>query len=269
MQTTTENQKGFLGNDRKLVCSMFVFYGLCILGAIIATLWGLDRRNKTISANATTTAIALGTERANVTATAVARTTEQAGYSLINRFDKNNFTWRQGTEENEYWSGYVAFESGVYVWDVKDVKDGFVSWAEFPTNEYIHDFDVYVDTKITKGEPGAVCSGLFFRMSPEVSQKDEHYYFSLCNDSRVKISYYTGKDGWENITSLPYLSYSNDWNRLEISARASHFVFSINGNKLYEMDDDRRNVGGLALVVELNEKTPARIIFDNFGVQYR
>lgn len=269
MQPTMENQKSFLGDDRKLVCSMFVFYGLCIFGAIIATFWGLDWRNKTISANATSTAFALATEQANVTATAIVHATEQAEYSLINRFDKNNFTWRQGTEENDYWSGYVAFENGVYVWEVKDAKDGFVSWAEFPTSEYIHDFDVYVDTKIVKGELGAVCNGLFFRMSPEVSQKEEHYYFSLCNDSRVNISYYSAKNGWENITSLPYFFDAGDWNRMEISARGSHFIFSINGNKVYEMDDARRKVGGLALVIELNKKTSARIVFDNFGLQYR
>jgi hypothetical protein len=56
---------------------------------------------------------------------------------------------------------------------------------------------------------------------------------------------------------------------MEINARGSHFIFFINGTKIYEMDDDRRNVGGLALVIELNEKTPARIVFDNFGLQYR
>lgn len=38
MQPTMENQRGFWGNDRNLVCSMFIFYGLCTLGAIIATL---------------------------------------------------------------------------------------------------------------------------------------------------------------------------------------------------------------------------------------
>jgi hypothetical protein len=155
------------------------------------------------------------------------------------------------------------------VWDVKEAKDIFVSWADFPTSEYIRDFDVYVDTKVVKGARGAVCNGLFFRKSPEVSQKEEYYYFSLCNDSMVGISYHSGKDGWENITSLLYSSYSENWNRMEINARGSHFIFSINGNKIYEMDDDRRNIGGLALVIELNEKTSARIVFDNFGVQYR
>jgi len=37
----------------------------------------------------------------------------------------------------------------------------------------------------------------------------------------------------------------------------------------YEMDDDRQKIGGLALVVELNKKNPAQIVFDNFGFQSR
>ena len=52
----TENQKGFFQNDRKLVCSMLVIYGLCIFGAIAVTFWGLNRRQLTLSANGTSTA---------------------------------------------------------------------------------------------------------------------------------------------------------------------------------------------------------------------
>lgn len=35
------------------------------------------------------------------------------------------------------------------------------------------------------------------------------------------------------------------------------------------MNDERQSVGGLALVIELNEKNPAEILFDNFGFQSR
>jgi hypothetical protein len=33
------------------------------------------------------------------------------------------------------------------------------------------------------------------------------------------------------------------------------------------MEDDRLEAGGLALVIELNEKAPAKVLFDNFGFQ--
>lgn len=265
-QRTTENKRGFFRNERSLVCSMFVVYGLCILTAIAATLWGLDRRSKRISANATSTAFAVATHHANVTATAIVRATEQAQYELIDRFDTNKNNWRGGIENNKYWYGSTTIKDGVYLWNVKQAKDTFVSWADFSTNDPIGDFDVYVDIKILDASPGNVCSGFIFRMSPDGWDKGG-YYFALCSDSSAKISYHTKKDGWESIAALPYFSYSQEWNRLEISARGSHFNFLIDGNRVYEMDDDRQAVGSLALVIELNEKTPAKILFDNFGFQ--
>ncbi len=272
-QQQAQSSKPFWQNDRKLVCSMLVVYGLCIVGLVGTTIFGLDRRSKRLSANATSTALAVATGHANATATAVARATEQAQYSLINRFDINNYSWRQGTEDNEYWSGYTAFENGVYVWEVKEAKGAFISWADFPGNDDIRDFDVYVDTKVVKGEPSAVCSGLLFRKSPEDSQKGGYYYFSLCHGGTAEIRYYSNKDGWENIAAVPYYHFlfrpHGEWDRLELSARGSHFLFSINGDKIYEMEDDRQEVGGIALVIELTEKAPARIVFDNFGLQYR
>jgi 3-keto-disaccharide hydrolase len=268
MQPTTKNQRGFWGNDRNLVCSMFIFYGLCILGAIIATIWGLDRHSRTISANATSTAFAMATEQAHVTATAVARRTAQANYELVDRFDSNKNVWRQGTENNEYWNGSTLVNDGVYLWKVKQTKKTFISWADFSKDDKIGDFDVYVDVKMLDAAPGDVCSGLIFRMSPQ-GWDQGGYYYALCNDSSAKISYHTEKEGWEDIKALSYYSYSKEWNRLEISARGSHFIFRIDGKMLYEMDDDRQKIGGLALVVELNQKNPARIVFDNFGFQGR
>src|SRR5215213_5869072 len=92
-QPATENQKGFFQNDRKLVCSMLVMYSLCIFGAIAATFWGLNRRQLTLSTNATSTAFAVATQQANVTATAVAKLAEQDQYEYIERFEKPSRRW--------------------------------------------------------------------------------------------------------------------------------------------------------------------------------
>ncbi len=266
---TVEDKKSFLQNDRKLVCSMLVIYGLCILGLVAATIWGLDRRSKGISANATSTAFARATKQAKVTATAVAHGTEQAQYEVIDRFDRDNQGWRAGFEDNEYWSGYVTVQNGVYLWDVTEVKKTFFSWAEYPPIKYFSDFDVYVDTKVAKGTSGDVCSGVIFRKTSTVQKEDAFYYFTLCNDSRMRISYRTEDDEWETMADAYCLSNSGDWNRVEVSARGSHFLFFINGNRVYEMDDKHQSAGQIALVIEVMEKTPARILFDNFGIQPR
>lgn len=267
--TPVEEKKSFLHNDRLLVCSMLAFYGVCILGLVGATIWGLDRRSKTISANATSTAFAVATRQAKATATAAAHATDQAKYAVIDRFDTNKNGWLVGHEENKYWSGDITIRDGIYRWNVEEVKETFVYWTTFFTNETIRDFDVYVDTRVAEGEPGEVCSAILFRKSPDDLKKGGHYYYALCNDSHVEIYYYSNQDGWENIASIAYHSPLKEWNRMEISARGSHFIFRINGETIYEMDDDRRKTGDIALAIELKKKISASILFDNFGFQSR
>jgi hypothetical protein len=267
-QPTTEHQEGFFKNDRKLVCSMLVVYGLCILGSIAATFWGLNSRRLTLSANATSTAFAVATQKANVTATVISHATKQAGYEFVDRFDDNKNDWRSGPENSKYWYGSTTIKDGVYIWKVSETKDGFISWSDFSLEDRIGDFDAYVDTKVAEGAPGDVCSGILFRIAPASSAKS-YYYFALCNNSTVKVSYHTKAEGWENITTVPYYRRSKDWNRLEINARGSHFTFLVNNEQVYEMDDKRQSIGGLALVIELHEKNPAEILFDNFGFQSR
>lgn len=273
--TPIEEKKSFLRNDRLLVCSMLAFYGICILGLVGAAIWVLDRRSKTISANATSTAFAVATQQAKATATAAARATAQAQYAVIDRFDTNKYDWYVGHEDDEYWSGNVAIEDGVYRWDAQKVKQGFVYWSYFDTDDVIRDFDAYVDTRVEKGTAGVACGGLIFRQSSGNSKKGGYYYYALCNGSNVVISYHSDQDGWEKIAYLPSFSLfkdspSREWNRMEVSARGSHFVFRVNGDQVYEMDDDRRKTGWIALVIEMSEEnTSASILFDNFGFQPR
>lgn len=257
----------FLHNDRALVCSMFIFYGLCILGLIGATFWALDRRSKEISKNATSTAAVVATEQAVATTTAVARRTEQDRYQVVDRFDSNKNSWRSGSEYSNYWNGRTDISDGIYLWDVQKTKDTFIAWADYSGNDEIKDFDVYVETKAVEAGYGDVCSGLIFRKSP-YGWDEGGYYFVLCNNSSVHISYHE-KDNWESLAILRHPVDFSGWNRLEISARGSHFAFLINGTQVHELEDDRQKIGGLALVIELNEIVTAKVAFDNFGLQER
>lgn len=250
------------------VCSMLAFYGVCTIGVIALLFWGLDRRNKTASANATATGAVVATQNANVTATAVARLAEHDQYEFIERFDTISGRWLTGVVDSEYWVGRRVIKDKAYLWEVKEVKKTFISWADFYEGDAIRDFDIYVDTKMLGATPGDVCSGFLFRISPD-GWDEGGYYYALCNSSLAIISYHTEKDGWERVTSIPYYGYSQDWNRLEIQARGAHFSFFINGELIHRMEDDRQKVGALALVIEMNEKVPAEVIFDNFGFQSR
>jgi hypothetical protein len=161
-ETSIEDKNSSLRNDRRLVCGMFVFYGLCILGLMAGTLWVLDQRSKKISANATSTAFARSTQQAKVTATAIAHATEQTQYEVIDRFNSNAENWKIESSDNEYMNGSISITKGVYLWNIQQVKKTFVWWANFRKEDKFEDFDVYVDSKIVDREPGDACSGLIF-----------------------------------------------------------------------------------------------------------
>ncbi|HMB23774.1 MAG: family 16 glycoside hydrolase [Chloroflexota bacterium] len=269
MNQPIENDKSFLRNDRKLVCSMLLFYGLCILGLVGATFWGLDHRNKTVSANATSTAAAVATQQARTTSTAIARATEHAQYEFVDRFSNNEEEWMAEIVNDEYMTGSVKIISGVYLWDAQKVKKPFVYWASFHDMEKFKDFDVYVDSKITDEQPGDACSGLVFRAA-STDWEMGAYVFSVCSNSTFSVYYYE-KGDWESILRQTYSDAirNSDWNRLEISARGDDFTFGINNEVVFEMTDDRQSRGGLAVYIEVNEKSPVSISFDNFGLQPR
>ncbi|RPI88612.1 MAG: DUF1080 domain-containing protein [Chloroflexi bacterium] len=268
-QQPSENKKGQMRNDTRLVCGMLVFYGFCILGLIGATFWGLDRRNKNISANATSTAIAIATQKANATTTAVAHARELDKYEFIDRFDGNANDWMTGPQNNEYWIGKTTIRDGVYLWDVTTVKKGFLYWANHSVDEILEDFDVYLDSKVLESETEKVCSGLIFRRS---SAGWDHggYAFMICNNGAFHVSYH-GENDWEDISAWQYSTaiQPRDWNRIEVSARGDDFTFLINSLVVYEMTDGRQKNGDLALFVQITDQNPARVVFDNFGLQSR
>lgn len=263
-----EDKKRIFQNDFVPLVVFLAMSCICLFGLVAVTFWGLDDFKKTILANATSTAISVATQQINVTSTAVVRATEQSQYEFIERFDMVSGRWSKGVVNSEYWKGKKAIQDGYYLWEVNEVKKTFISWANFYKGNKISDFDVYVDTKVLDPSPGDVCSGFLFRISPDGWDKGR-YYFALCSNSLTTISYHTETESWETIATIPYYERSNDWNRLEIIARGTHFTFLINGKQIYEMEDDRQKVGGLALLVELKARVSAKVIFDNFGYQSR
>jgi hypothetical protein len=266
--TTNAGKKGFLQNDRLLVCSMLVFYGLCLIGLMVVTFRWLNDRKQMLSANTTATGVVIATQHANATATAVVRTTELAQYEFIDTFDSNINHWRMGPEESDYWNGSTQVTSGFYIWDIREVKKGFVSWADFPGNDYIKNYDTYVDIQFTEVPSGtSACSGLIFRKAP-LGWDTGGYSFVICKAGNFNIHYHN-IDGWQRINSQYHPSIrTSDWNRIEVLVNGTHFVFLINSQVVYETDDDRQPTGGVALVVDV-DGTGTKILFDNFGYQSR
>jgi hypothetical protein len=267
--TTTENKKSFLQNDRRLVCSMLVFYGVCIVGVIALTFWGLARRNQTISTNATSTAAVVATQRASTTSTAIARVAKQNSYEYIERFDKVSGRWFVGQYDRRYADAHISIKDGFYMWDVADPKS-FTQATDFYKGNKLKDFDIYMDLKfIESSKAGAACSGFFFRR-PYAGWEFGAYTFIICDNSHFKVLHYD-RNGWQTITYSEYETaiHNSDWNRIETSARVDHFTFTINNKQVFEMTDDRLKLGSLGIFVMIEKENSAVIWFDNFGYQSR
>ena len=250
----TENKKGFPKDDRLLVCSMLVFYGICIIGLVTIAFWRLNSLRETTSANATATAVSVATQKASSTSTAIAHSTELAQYKVIDAFDSTINEWQHGPMLGGDWEGSLHITSGVYSWDIYDVYQDYAM--------------ISVDTKFAKVPAGTACSGLMFRRSP-LSWNTGGYSFVICNAGYFSIHYHNAKDGWQEIKSQYHpLIQLSDWNRLEVLVNGSHFVFLINSQIVYETDDNRQPVGGVSLMIEV-EEDETQILFDNFGYQTR
>lgn len=267
-QPATENDTSFFRNNRKLVCSVLVVCGLCILGSIAATLGGMYFRQEMISAEATSTALEITTQQAG-TATAVAHRKELETYEFVDPFDTNVNDWMLGSHDNEYWVGKTIIKAGVYLWEVTEVKQGFIQWSNYSEGKMFEDFDIYVDSKILESTANQVCSGLIFRRS---SKGWDHggYAFNVCNNSFFSVAYH-GEDGWQQISDWQHSPAIQpaEWNRLEVHARGDQFTFTINNIVVFEMKDNRQKEGEIALFVELHNENPAKVLFDNFGYQRR
>ncbi len=225
----------------------------------------------TLDANATATAaVAQATQNARSTATVSARQTERANYPLIETFENNKKAWYTGEKDGEFFAGKRLIENGAYRWEIDVVKQTFVAWANYESQEALGDFDVYVDGILKVGDPENYCYGFLFRESPEGFDEGA-YTFEVCEGGSFSVSYYTKENGWEQISGwlTSEAIQAGDWNTLEISARGRHFVFTVNEVQIFEMEDDRQPTGYLSLLIDVLEEAPGTIWFDNFGLQTR
>jgi hypothetical protein len=268
-QPAPNDRQKVLKGDFLFACSMLIACCVFVTSLIALPLWEFEQSQQIISANSTATAFAFATQRANATATIIAQATEQAQYKYIDPFNDNTENWLTEFSDDEYMNGSLAINGGIYAWNIQEVKQPFIYWSNFHQGSRFEDFDVYVDSKITAGAPGDACSGFVFRTA-SFDWEEGAYLFSVCNDSYFDVDYYEQGE-WDVIADWTYSAAirNDDWNRLEIRARGTHFTFLINHEVVYEMTDDRQPTGGLALMIDINETNPVSIWFDNFGLQPR
>jgi hypothetical protein len=217
---------------------------------------------------ATATAQALEVQ---ATTTAQAKNAELMAYTYFDSFENNDNEWRsRDDEDNDFWSGSTTIENGVYIWQVTEVKEGFVSWADFNGADSTADFDLALKARRQEGLPDEFCYGLIFRKSPEGFSSGA-YIFSLCENGFFKISYYNEEIRWETIQDWTETKviHDNDWNLLEISARGPDFTLYINNQQVAQFSDDRLEEGIFSILIDIYEVSSGRIEFDFFALEPR
>jgi hypothetical protein len=217
---------------------------------------------------ATATAQALEIQ---TTATAQAKLAELMGYRYFDDFNNNNNEWRsRDAEDNDFWAGTTLIQTGVYTWQVTEVKDTFVAWSDFDAAEPMQDFDVAVNARREKGQADEYCYGLLFRKSPD-GFSEGSYVFTVCENGYFKINYYDGEVLWEDIQDWTETSAlnPNDWNLLEVSARGSNFDLFINHQLVASFSDTRLSEGIVSIFIDVYEKETGQIDFDFFALQPR
>lgn len=268
-EAASDDKKGNLQTYLVPIFGLLAVSCICIFTLVAISLWGLNDLKTTILTNATSTAFAVATQQGKVSATAISHATEQADYEFIEQFDEVSARWYVGPYNRQYGDVYYSIEDGVYKWDIRKASD-FTFSTDFYKGNKIKDFDVYLDTRFVESESlGAVCAGLAFR-KPGADWKEGAFLFALCNDSHFRVLYYD-RDGWRAVTNSDFMSFiqTDDWNRIEVSARGDHFLFMLNNMEVFEMTDDRLQQGSLAIYLEVPDNESALVWFDNFGYQSR
>ena len=243
---------------------------LCLCIIVITSFLGLSawQANRT-HAPATATWQALLSQ---ATATHVARVNDLNGYEFIDHFNDNSNGWDTYNVDNEYMTADVQVANGVYDWTINNAKKSFSTWGTKSSGKHtLGDFDVYVDARLNPDSADNLCYGLRFR-SEQVFSGANFYAFDVCNEENFQVYYYDGvTSNWITLhtSTKSDAIHPNEWNTLGVSARGTHFTFTINDWTVAQLDDSRLKAGDVGVFVEVFQGQSGTILFDNFALQPR
>jgi len=184
---------------------------------------------------------------------------------LFDSFTTNDNNWLIGTQPNEYFEPLNRkIADGRYRWEAETSKPNSISpvWL---TSYQVSDFHLIVNGKQIMGGGTDSGWGLIFRIQDNQNQ----YSFRMTDSQSFAISVQKGGQ-WSNLVDWTKTDAikPNGVNQLEVLARGTHFIFTINGRVVSEVDDDHFSQGVVGLAIEgytLGEK----IIFDFIDVTLR
>lgn len=180
---------------------------------------------------------------------------------LADDFASKRNGWGTETSDDERAKSLIEVKDGKYVWDISTHKLA-ITW-ETANTKTLGDFTLAVDAKQIGGPTNAEY-GVIFREDVDY----DFYYFAINNLGQYTLLLWY--DDW--ITLINYtrseLIHPNQSNRIGVIAQGSHFIFSINGERLVEYTNDRIKSGKVGLIGTLFRSNEQAVFeFDNFEVR--
>lgn len=184
---------------------------------------------------------------------------------LYDSFTTNDNNWLVGSQAGPYFDPLDRkIMDGRYRWELETDRTNGISPA-WLTGYQVSDFHLIVNGKQIMGNGSGSGWGLIFRI-----QDNQNYYSFRMTDSQY-FAVSVQKDGqwsslldWTKTDSIK----PNGVNQLEVLARGTHFTFTINGQVVSEVDDDRFSQGLVGLAID-GYKLGEKIILDFIDVTLR
>jgi hypothetical protein len=173
-------------------------------------------------------------------------------------FSFNRNYWPVGSDQGQYGSSNLAIKNGKLDFMLESVENCWYWW--YPDIPSFSDFDASIDVRRIDGSVTGDY-GITLRTNGD---DDSFYYFAI-NDANQEFAFYLYQyDSWTTIvdwTANPVIGVGSN-NRIEVSAKGSHFVFIINGIEVGQADNASLSSGKLGVLVQLYDSN------DKITVQY-
>ena len=164
-------------------------------------------------------------------------------------FAANAYQWRAGVETSEFFNPLTqAFVDGCYRWDARRGPRLSTTIACM-ANSVVSDFHCSVSCRHTVGSNAGSSWGMVFRV-----QNVESYFVFRMADSQHFAVAAVEAGRWRSLADWTRsgLIKPGAVNQLSVLALDNHFDLSINGQRVYELDDERgRNSGYVGLAIEM------------------
>ncbi|MCJ7702421.1 MAG: tetratricopeptide repeat protein, partial [Anaerolineales bacterium] len=177
-------------------------------------------------------------------------------------FDDNDYDWPVGVEEDRWARSNWQLINGVFRWEIKAKQ--YVYWYAYPNHGPLDDFYLGVDIRKVSGAEDAIY-GVVYRV-----EDNNNLYFLQIYDPWIYALWRIYNGEWLELIDWSKAGdiHPGQFNRIEVLAEGSEFSFAINGQKVGTASDDRLEVGGIGIAIQLFAKNDQAIFeFDNLVIR--